>query len=341
MCAAPRFRSSAGLLGRVSVTLALGLTFACAPDKKVGTSEAAAAKPPTAAIVADDAEDADRGAQEIPADAAGDADEAATDAGAEPAKVADADAGADDSAPEAAAAGSKVAVADDAAEEDDPPADAPGKHTVLVLGDSLAATGFGALLERRLDGHPDITCYRKAKSSSGLARPDFFDWMGEAKRQVAARSPDVVVVIIGGNDGQDLAPQTGKGKRVRWKTDDWSEAYRERVAKFLDEIRGDGRKVLWLGLPKTGTVSFEKKLDLIREVHQNAMADLDDVEYLDTIQFFVDDDGNLRKTADVGRKKNAELRADDGIHFTMAGSQYFADQVYPEVLRVLGVDDAE
>jgi hypothetical protein len=331
MCAAPRFRSSAGLLGRISVTLALALTFACSPDKKVGTPEAAAAKPPTAAIVADEASE-----DETPTTAGSAEDEVAPaddDAGAEAA------AAAADDAPEEAAAGTEVAAADEAS-DDDEPADTAGKRTVLVLGDSLAATGFGALLERRLDGHPDVTCFRKAKSSSGLARPDFFDWMGEAKRQVAARSPDVVVVIIGGNDGQDLTPKTGKGKRVRWKTDDWNEAYRERVASFLDEIRGDGRKVLWLGLPKTGTVSFEKKLDLIREVHQNAMADLDDVEYLDTIQFFVDDDGNLRKTADVGRKKNAALRADDGIHFTMAGSQYFADQVYPEVLRVLGVDDA-
>ncbi|MCA9659552.1 MAG: DUF459 domain-containing protein [Myxococcales bacterium] len=332
MCAAPRFRSSAGLLGRVSVTLALTLSVACSPDKKVGTPEAAAAKPPTAAIVADDG-----AAEEIPS-AAGSAEDDAAPAengGAEAVAAAGAEA---DPAPEEAAAGTEIAAADEAS--DDEPADAAGKRTVLVLGDSLAATGFGALLERRLDGHPDVNCFRKAKSSSGLARPDFFDWMGEAKRQVAARSPDVVVVIIGGNDGQDLTPKTGKGKRVRWKTDDWNEAYRERVASFLDEIRGDGRKVLWLGLPKTGTVSFEKKLDLIREVHQNAIADLEDVEYLDTIQFFVDDDGNLRKTADVGRKKDAALRADDGIHFTMAGSQYFADQVYPEVLRVLGIDDA-
>jgi hypothetical protein len=157
---------------------------------------------------------------------------------------------------------------------------------------------------------------------------------------VDARTPDVVVVIIGGNDGQDLTNKSGKGKRVHWKSDEWSEAYRERVAKFVDELRGDGRKVLWLGLPRTGTVSFEKKLDLIREVQINAMADYEDVEYFDTSPFFVDDKGDLRRTADVGRKKNQTLRADDGIHFTMAGAQYFADQVYPEVLRSLGVEDA-
>ena len=52
-----------------------------------------------------------------------------------------------------------------------PPPAAPRK--VLILGDSLAATGFGALLEKKLDAHPDIECSRKATRATGLARPDF------------------------------------------------------------------------------------------------------------------------------------------------------------------------
>lgn len=98
--------------------------------------------------------------------------------------------------------------------------------------------------------------------------------------------------------------------------------------------------MLWLGLPKMGMASFEKKLELIRDVQQAALADFAEVEYLDTIQYFVDRDGNLQDRADVGKRKNQALRADDGIHFTMAGSEYFADKVYPEVLRLIGVSDA-
>ena len=75
-----------------------------------------------------------------------------------------------------------------AAGEVDPEPPTPAEPTrprkVLILGDSLAATGFGALLEKKLDAHPDVECFRKGKSASGLARPDFFDWPGEAKRQI-------------------------------------------------------------------------------------------------------------------------------------------------------------
>ncbi|MCB9700740.1 MAG: DUF459 domain-containing protein [Myxococcales bacterium] len=301
----------------VTLALALALAPLACSDKKVGSGEPTAAntRPPAVAIVPD--EDL---AEPAPAQAAG--DEAAGE-------------------PEAVAAGTPLpSVADDEgaeAADEAPTAVADGPRRVLILGDSLAATGFGALLERRLDGHPDIECFRKAKSSSGLARPDFYDWMSEAKAQVKARDPHLVVVIMGGNDGQDLTTKNGKGKRVHWKTDEWNEAYRERVASFLDELRGDGRRVLWLGLPRTGTTAFEKKLELIRDVQQNATAEFEDVEYLDTSPYFEDDKGNLQEKADVGKKRQQALRADDGIHFTMAGSEYFAERVYPEVLRVIGV----
>ncbi|MFP2902818.1 hypothetical protein [Corallococcus sp. 4LFB] len=81
------------------------------------------------------------------------------------------------------------------------PAPAP-RRTVLLLGDSLIATGFGEYLQNQLAAHPRIRCERRAKSSTGLARPDFFDWLEVGQQEVRQHQPDVVVVILGGNDGQ-------------------------------------------------------------------------------------------------------------------------------------------
>ena len=53
-----------------------------------------------------------------------------------------------------------------------------------------------------------------------------------------------------------------------------------------------------------------------------------------------DDKGAMLTHAVVGsRKKKKAIRSDDKIHFTMAGSQFFADAVYPEVLEALEVED--
>lgn len=242
--------------------------------------------------------------------------------------------------PAAAQDGPEAAVAqDDPVEPED--AAPQGPRTVLILGDSLAATGFGALLEDKLDAHPDVVCYRKAKSASGLARPDFYDWFDQGPRQVEFRKPDLVVVVMGGNDGQDLPAWKGSS-RVQWGDTDWPSAYRGRVDDFLGKITTpvegeDAARVFWLGLPMMGMRSLEKKLVLIRQIQQEAVASLGaGAVYLDTTPFLVDDKGELLSSAPV-QGKNRELRAEDGIHFTMSGSEYLADKVYPEILVALGL----
>lgn len=223
-----------------------------------------------------------------------------------------------------------------------PVADEPKTpHRVLILGDSLAATGFGALLEKKLDAHADVECFRKGKSASGLARPDFFDWPTEAGKQLEFRKPDLVVVIMGGNDGQDLTRK--KGKRVSWSDPEaWKADYRTRMDEFLASLVADDRKVLWLGLPTMGMRSLETKLETIRQIQREAVEALGDrARYVDTAPFVTAEDGSLLAEAKVGgSKKPQAIRAEDRIHFTMSGSEYFADKVLPEVFSVLGVEAA-
>jgi len=230
----------------------------------------------------------------------------------------------------------EVASADDTPEQD--PADLEPRR-VLIVGSSLAATGLGAVLEDLLDANPNVVAYRKGKSASGLSRPDFYDWFDQGKRQVEFRKPDLVIVLIGANDGQDIPPWKGEG-RIRWGSDEWPDAYRERVDDFLASVTmavegGEGAHVLWLGLPKVTSPSLERKLDLIRGIHEERVNELGDAGvYLDTTQYLVDDGGKLLLTAEV-KGKQREIRGEDGVHFTMSGCEYLADKIYPQVLGAL------
>ena len=272
------------------------------------------------------------------------ADPAAAEEGAAPAEDGGAPptenaAPAEDAAPAAEDAGpaEDVAAAEDTPED---PADLEPRR-VLIVGSSLAATGLGAVLEDKLDANPQIVAYRKGKSASGLSRPDFYDWFDQGKRQVEFRKPELVIVIMGANDGQDLPPWKGD-KRVRWGSEEWPEAYRDRVDDFLASVRTpveglDPANVLWVGLPKVPSPSLERELTLIRGLHQEQVAALGDAGfYVDTTPHLVDANGVLLKTAKV-RGKQRELRSEDGVHFTMSGCEYLADKLYPEVLQALGL----
>ncbi len=216
------------------------------------------------------------------------------------------------------------------AEPDD---DLPPVAKVLILGDSMAATDFGRALEKRLDAHDRLDAVRRGKSATGLARPDFFDWMAEAEKQLAKHQPDLVVVIIGGNDGQDLLPKTkGEGKRVHFRKPAWKDAYIARTQAFAQLLIGEDRRLTWIELPTMDRRRFEKKLSMIRAVQQEALAPLGDrVRYLSTRDIFYDGNGQLRRQVEVKGKRVA-LRQQDGIHFSLPGSQYFADAVYPSLV---------
>ncbi|XXF76923.1 DUF459 domain-containing protein [Myxococcaceae bacterium GXIMD 01537] len=222
-----------------------------------------------------------------------------------------------------------------AAGEPTPPASTAPARTVLLLGDSLLATGFGRDLQGRLEQHADIRCARRAKSSTGLARPDFFDWMDVGREEVAKHQPDVVVVILGGNDGQGITDAEGKAVAL-WGTDDWESTYRERLVTFLQVLSAPGRRILWVELPATRLPGFERKLTRIRRVQREVLSAHADAHLLDTRPFFTDAKGRPLSHAPVeGFRKPKQLRMDDGVHFTTAGGRYFATKVYPEVLALL------
>ncbi|WP_257457231.1 SGNH/GDSL hydrolase family protein [Archangium lipolyticum] len=221
--------------------------------------------------------------------------------------------------------------------ESPPPTEKPAStRTVLLLGDSLIVTSFGEYLESSLNAQPGIRAVRRAKSSTGLARPDFFDWMKVGREEIERHEPDVVVVIMGGNDGQDLTDDKGKG-RVHWGKPAWESAYRQRVGAFLDILAAPGRKILWVALPVTGLKNFERKLEVIRRVLHEAVSSREDAVHLDTKLFFTDAKGGLLREAQVeGFRKPMRLKMDDGVHFTVAGGRYFASKVRPAVLELLG-----
>ncbi|NOK21414.1 SGNH/GDSL hydrolase family protein [Corallococcus carmarthensis] len=220
------------------------------------------------------------------------------------------------------------------------PAPAP-RRTVLLLGDSLIATGFGEYLQNQLAAHPRIRCERRAKSSTGLARPDFFNWLEVGQQEVQQHQPDVVVVILGGNDGQALHTREGRAT-VAWGKPDWQGEYRQRLTDFVTAISAPGRKIVWLELPATSRHRFEQKLTLIRDLQREVIAGREDAVHLDTRPFFTDARGKALKQARVdGFRKPMRLRMTDGVHFTVAGGRYFANKVYPEVLGVLGLEAGE
>lgn len=195
----------------------------------------------------------------------------------------------------------------------------------------MAATDFGRALHRRLAAKPGLVVRRRGKSATGLARPDFFDWSAEARRQLARHGPDTIIVVVGGNDGQDLL---GGRRRVHWNKPKWDAAYAERIRAWVDLLAADGRSVLWLELPVMARPRLEGKLSRIRAVQREVIDAHPSATWVATRRHFFE--GKRLRTEVVMKKERYPLRQEDGIHFTRPGAAWFAAQVLPDVLARLG-----
>ncbi len=225
-----------------------------------------------------------------------------------------------------------------------------GGPRLLVIGDSMIAGGLGLYLARALgeDGY-DVT--RRGKSSSGLARPDFFDWEHEARTLVGQDPFDATIVMFGGNDVQGLF----MGKKadppwIRWPEDGWAEEYARRVVALCELVAPDQQQIFWVGMPVMRPERFHRKVQRVNTIFRAEMAIRKNAEFIDIWDLLADENGNYTDRLPLPsppepepettrkrkrKRKTITVRAGDGIHLTVAGAHYVADYVHQRVLGVI------
>jgi hypothetical protein len=210
-----------------------------------------------------------------------------------------------------------------------------GSAKLLVVGDSMIAGAVGIALARDLE-EAGYRVKRRGKTSSGLSRPDFFDWIEEGGKLFAAHQPDAVVCMFGGNDGQGL--YMGKGapsKWIRWAEPGWDEEYRRRIDAFADAITPGGQQLFWIGMPIMGPERLRQRMAHMNTLYQARMEARTNGRFIDVWDALADEEGNYQARLVVGGSKQ-RVRADDGVHMTLAGASLVVQRVRPVLDGTLG-----
>jgi uncharacterized protein len=206
------------------------------------------------------------------------------------------------------------------------PPSAENPARVLVVGDSDAGT-FAPYLETLLDDTGVVDTIVDYKVSSGLARPDFFDWPAHLRRQLPAIQPDVVVVTFGGNDAQGLARADGSflnGDPVVDR-EEWLPEYSRRAGEVMDLLAADGRTVIWVGIPNDDNPEVTARLQVQDEAVRDALASRPDVVFVDTWARFSSLNGGWAQyVVDPRDNQGKPVRAADGFHLNENGAEILA-----------------
>jgi hypothetical protein len=193
---------------------------------------------------------------------------------------------------------------------------------VWLGGDSMTIE-LAQSVEEAVTARSDVELTTHPEVSSGLTRPDYFDWPAYFADDVLPDNPDVVVVMFGANDsqGMEIDDEAFPPSSAEWRAE-----YRRRVGILMDQLRGDGRLVIWVGQPRMRDEGFDRRMAALDEIYAEEADSRPWVHFLDS-RPILSPDGEGYQAADDG----TSLRQRDGIHLDRAGAERLAEAIFTKI----------
>lgn len=211
-----------------------------------------------------------------------------------------------------------------------------GAPRILMIGSSTMAGGFGLYLGQDLEREHGCVIDRQGKPSTGLARPDFHDWVEAGAAARAAFRPDVVLCLFGGNDGQGLyMGRRATEEWIRWGEPGWMPEYRRRINAFADAVAPTTERLIWIGMQQVRAQQLRERVQLMNQAFESEMALRPNARYVDTWTA-LSDDGKYSDHMTVAGKR-CRVRTGDGVHVSPSGAHVLADYVRPHVVPMLQI----
>jgi uncharacterized protein len=195
---------------------------------------------------------------------------------------------------------------------------------LVVVGDSFAS-GVGAAIGRAMNPRL-VHVEARGVISTGLTRPDYFNWPSNLREIVDRFKPDVVVVMLGGNDAQTL---TVPGQRSIPLSDEdaWRRTYVERVRDFVTTATTAGSRVVWIGLPPMRDLNRDHQAHRLDEIYRDVTTSTPGAAYVNSLDLFARPGGGYAAYLPDEGGKEQLVREADGEHFTNLGYDWVADAV--------------
>ena len=177
------------------------------------------------------------------------------------------------------------------------PSTPPTPRRILLIGASSIQFHLGTELERLLSSYPDLTVLRLGKLSTGLTRPDVFDWPAKLRELCASFHPDLVIANFGGNDAQSMV--LPDGRIARFGQPEWEQTYVARLRDIVGIGRQASARVVLLGMSTTRDPVLSRRMGRVNELTQEA-ARAAGADYLSIWDLGADARGQYQEVATVG-----------------------------------------
>ena len=204
---------------------------------------------------------------------------------------------------------------------------------VWVAGDSLAEVPGEGL--ERIAPHAVKVLPIESRLSTGLARPDLYNWYTRFGQVIQSMRVNVAVLSFGADDAHGYMTGVPKGETVGpLGSPSWNAEYRRRVAGVTRELNAAGIYVVWLGLPIPAGPGFKKSFPIVNRVLEAVVHEYPrTATYVDTWHLLAGAHDRYTAYLRVGGKLTL-MRLPDGVHYTSAAGDLIARQVLDRLSQV-------
>lgn len=207
----------------------------------------------------------------------------------------------------------------------------PVRCRVMMVGDSLMED-FGLHFYRHVKKRRGLQCILTAKFSTGLCRPDYFNWFECLPRTISEKKPDIVLYLMGANDGQPVWLE--KGRLVQTgNPQHWKKAYGSRVSEMLAPAKTAGALPLWIGMPVMGG-RYASLLAQTEKATMEACA-REKTPYVDNLSLMTDEHGQFQSFMKDSAGRMVRIRRKDKQHMTPEGNRLLVEAAMPHFEKAL------
>lgn len=204
-----------------------------------------------------------------------------------------------------------------------PPIELGGKgqllrpYRVLVAGDSLSEA-LGPQLKRGLQGYAGLEIIPIGKSSTGLCRPDFYNWPEVLEKNLQMYHPNLVFMWVGTNDDQNIHGMSNLGEPPY--SPEWKRAYMRKMLEIVTICKRHRARLVFITPPVMPDGAFNNKLAEIDSLMLYVCGRYK-VEAIDGRKLLTDSQGKFVREMKLPDGSTVTVRTPDTVHITEAGNR--------------------
>ncbi len=202
----------------------------------------------------------------------------------------------------------------------------PSKPLLVWAGGDSLGEYVGSRLQYRIIDTDLAQVALDYHISTGITRPDYFDWPVELSSVMDAEGdpsmrPEALIFMAGGNDDQ---PMMNGERKLLTNSPAWLREYRHRVAVMMDITAYEGVRFYWVGLPPMREPRREQIATNINDILAEEASKREWVTFLDIRPLLLNEDGVYDQYIVGPDGEPHKARERDGVHVTSQASQWIS-----------------